>query len=136
MDPGFVACIEEGQEISMVDYIQARARKMETWDVMRPTFETYQLMLTPTVSVTALPVGHLNPQDWPQHAWNWTGWASFSYPFNFTGQPAATVPAGFAPSGLPVGLQIVGRRFADLMVLQAAAAYEEARPWASRRPRP
>ena len=67
--------------------------------------------------------------------WNWIGWASFSYPFNFTGQPAATVPAGFAPSGLPVGLQIVGRRFADLTVLQAAAAYEEARPWASRRPR-
>jgi aspartyl-tRNA(Asn)/glutamyl-tRNA(Gln) amidotransferase subunit A len=135
MDPGLVACIEEGREVSMVDYIQARARKMEVWDVMRPTFETYHLMLTPTVSVTALPVGHLNPQHWPQHAWNWIGWASFSYPFNFTGQPAATVPAGFAPSGLPVGLQIVGRRFADLMVLQAAAAYEEARPWASRRPR-
>jgi hypothetical protein len=55
-------------------------------------------------------------------------------PFNFTGQPAASVPVGFTPAGLPVGLQIVGRRFADLTVLQASAAYEAARPWASRRP--
>jgi aspartyl-tRNA(Asn)/glutamyl-tRNA(Gln) amidotransferase subunit A len=61
-------------------------------------------------------------------------WASFTYPFNFTGQPAATVPAGFTATGLPVGLQIVGRRFADLTVLQASAAFEAARPWAQRRP--
>jgi aspartyl-tRNA(Asn)/glutamyl-tRNA(Gln) amidotransferase subunit A len=61
-------------------------------------------------------------------------WASFSYPFNFTGQPAASVPSGFTAAGLPIGLQIVGRRFADLTVLQASAAFEEARPWAGRRP--
>jgi Asp-tRNA(Asn)/Glu-tRNA(Gln) amidotransferase A subunit family amidase len=54
--------------------------------------------------------------------------------FNLTGPPAATVPVGFTPAGLPVGLQIVGRRFADLTVLQASAAYEAARPWAGRRP--
>jgi aspartyl-tRNA(Asn)/glutamyl-tRNA(Gln) amidotransferase subunit A len=135
MDPGLVACIAEGLTLSVVDYIQARARKMETWDTMRQTFETYDLMVTPTVSVTPLPVGRLNPEHWPQHPWNWTGWAGFSYPFNFAGLPAATVPAGFSASGLPVGLQIVGRRFADLTVLQAAAAFEEARPWAVHRPR-
>jgi aspartyl-tRNA(Asn)/glutamyl-tRNA(Gln) amidotransferase subunit A len=61
-------------------------------------------------------------------------WAAFSYPFNFTGQLAASAPAGFTPSGLPVGLQIVGRRLADLTVLQASAAFEEARPWAAKRP--
>jgi aspartyl-tRNA(Asn)/glutamyl-tRNA(Gln) amidotransferase subunit A len=134
MDPGLVTCIEEGLSLSVVDYIQARARKMEAWDAMRGTFEAYHLMVMPTVSVTALPVGRINPAHWPQHPWNWIGWAGFSYPFNFTGQPAATVPAGFSTSGLPVGLQIVGRRFADLTVLQAAAAYEQARPWAQHRP--
>ncbi|MCH7479385.1 MAG: amidase, partial [SAR324 cluster bacterium] len=56
------------------------------------------------------------------------------YPFNLTHLPAATVPAGFSAEGLPVGLQIVGRRHADLTVLQAAAAFEEARPWADKRP--
>jgi aspartyl-tRNA(Asn)/glutamyl-tRNA(Gln) amidotransferase subunit A len=134
MDPGLVACIEDGQRYSMVDYVEARGEKLAYWDSVRPFFEKFDLLLTPTLSVAAFPVGRLNPEHWPQHAWDWIGWASFSYPFNFTGQPAATVPAGFTPAGLPVGLQIVGRRFADLTVLQASAAFEAARPWAQRRP--
>ncbi|MBI3105126.1 MAG: hypothetical protein HYY95_06060 [Candidatus Rokubacteria bacterium] len=101
---------------------------------VRPLFETYSLLLTPSVSVAAFPVGRINPEHYPQHPWDWLGWASFSYPLNFTGQPAASVPAGFTPSGMPVGLQIVGRRFADLTVLQASAAFEQARPWARKRP--
>jgi aspartyl-tRNA(Asn)/glutamyl-tRNA(Gln) amidotransferase subunit A len=134
MDPGLVACIEHGQRYSVVEYIEARGRKMAYWDTVRPLFEKYHLLLTPTLSVAAFPVGRLNPADWPQHVWDWIDWASFSYPFNFTGQPAASVPAGFTPAGLPVGLQIVGRRCADLAVLQASAAFEKARPWAARRP--
>ncbi len=132
MDPGLVACIEAGLSYSVVDYIEARGRKLAYWDSVRPLFEKYSLLLTPTLSVAAFPVGRLNPEHWPQHAWDWIDWASFSYPFNFTGQPAASVPAGFTPGGLPVGLQIVGRRFADLSVLQASAAFEAARPWAGR----
>src|SRR5438132_425233 len=134
MDPGLVACIEEGMRYSMVDYVEARAKKLAYWDTVRPLFEKYDLLLTPTLSVAAFPVGRLNPEHWSQHVWDWIRWASFSYPFNFTGQPAASVPAGFTPAGLPVGLQIVGRRFADLTVLQASAAFEAARPWAQRRP--
>jgi aspartyl-tRNA(Asn)/glutamyl-tRNA(Gln) amidotransferase subunit A len=134
MDPGLVACIEDGLRYSLVDYVDMRGRKLAHWDSVRPLFERFDLLLTPSVSVAALPVGRLNPEHWPQHAWDWLPWASFSYPFNFTGQPAASVPAGFTPDGLPVGLQIVGRRFADLTVLQASAAFEQARPWAARRP--
>jgi aspartyl-tRNA(Asn)/glutamyl-tRNA(Gln) amidotransferase subunit A len=134
MDPGLVACIEDGLRYSIVDYIEARGRKLAYWDTVRPLFERYHLLLTPTLSVAAFPVGRLNPEHWPQHRWDWIDWASFSYPFNFTGQPAATVPAGFTEAGLPVGLQIVGRRFDDLTVLQASAAFEQARPWAARRP--
>ncbi|MEE8372765.1 MAG: amidase family protein, partial [Dehalococcoidia bacterium] len=55
-------------------------------------------------------------------------------PFNLTGQPAASVPAGWTDDGLPVGLQIVGRRYDEVTVLRAAAAFEEACPWAGRRP--
>src|SRR2546426_4472722 len=134
MDPGLVACIEDGLRVSLVDYIQMRDRKLAYWDSVRPLFETHALLLTPSVSVPAFEVGRLNPAHFPQHAWDWFPWASFSYPFNFTGQPAATVPAGFTASGMPVGLQIVGRRFDDLTVLQASAAFETARPWAERRP--
>ena len=62
------------------------------------------------------------------------GWMPFTYPFNLTGQPAVSVPAGWTEDGLPVGLQIVGRRHADRTVLAAAAAYEAACPWRDRRP--
>ena len=134
MDPGLVACIEDGLRVSLVDYVQMRDRKLAYWDSVRPLFKTHAILLTPSVSVPAFEVGRLNPAHFPQHAWDWFAWASFSYPFNFTGQPAATVPAGFTASGMPVGLQIVGRRFDDLMVLQASAAFETARPWAERRP--
>jgi aspartyl-tRNA(Asn)/glutamyl-tRNA(Gln) amidotransferase subunit A len=134
MDPGLVACIEDGLRFSVVEYIEMRGRKLAYWDSVRPLFEQYELLLTPSLSVAAFPVGRLNPEHFPQHAWDWLGWASFSYPFNFTGQPAASVPVGFTRAGLPVGLQIVGRRFADLTVLQASAALEKARPWAHHRP--
>jgi aspartyl-tRNA(Asn)/glutamyl-tRNA(Gln) amidotransferase subunit A len=134
MDPGLVACIEAGLRYSLTDYIEARGQKLAYCDSVRPLFERFDLLLTPSLSVAAFPVGRLNPADWPQHAWDWIDWASFSYPFNFTGQPAASIPAGFTRAGLPVGLQIAGRRLADLTVLQASAAYEKARPWAQHRP--
>jgi aspartyl-tRNA(Asn)/glutamyl-tRNA(Gln) amidotransferase subunit A len=63
------------------------------------------------------------------------GWHPFTFPFNLTQQPAATVPCGFTDDGLPLGLQIVGRKFEDLLVMQASAAFEQARPWATKRPR-
>jgi aspartyl-tRNA(Asn)/glutamyl-tRNA(Gln) amidotransferase subunit A len=61
-------------------------------------------------------------------------WTPFTFPFNLTGQPAASVPCGFTTRGLPIGLQIVGRRFDDVSVLRASAAFERARPWAAARP--
>jgi aspartyl-tRNA(Asn)/glutamyl-tRNA(Gln) amidotransferase subunit A len=134
MDPGLVAAIEDGLRYSAAQYVEMRARKFAHSDSVRALFDTYDLLLTPTVSVTAFEVGRLNPTHFPQHAWDWFPWASFSYPFNFTGQPAASVPAGFTPAGMPVGLQVVGRRCADLTVLQASAAFEQARPWQGRRP--
>lgn len=134
MDPGLVACIEDGARLSLLDYLELRARKNAYWDTVRPLFEDYDFLLTPTLSVAAFEVGRLNPAHWPQHRWDWIGWAAFCYPFNFTQQPAASCPAGFTAAGLPVGLQIVGRRYDDLGVLQASAAFEQVRPWARRRP--
>ena len=134
MDPGLVACMEAATRWSARDYVAMRGRKIGYWDSVRPLFERHDLLLTPTTSVAAFEVGRLNPEGWPQHEWDWFPWASFSYPFNFTGQPAVTVPAGFTPGGLPVGVQIVGRRLDEVTVLQAAAAFERVRPWADRRP--
>jgi aspartyl-tRNA(Asn)/glutamyl-tRNA(Gln) amidotransferase subunit A len=59
----------------------------------------------------------------------WARWTPFTYPFNITGNPAASLPCGFSPSGLPIGLQVIGRRFADAQVLQFCAAVEAIAPW-------
>jgi aspartyl-tRNA(Asn)/glutamyl-tRNA(Gln) amidotransferase subunit A len=134
MDPGLVACIRAGMGRTMQEYLDMRARKLAHVEQVHRFFEEWDLLLTPAVSVAAFAADRLQPAHWPQHPWDWIMWAEFSYPFNFSGNPAASVPCGFTDEGLPVGLQVVGRRFADLTVLQAAAAFERARPWADKRP--
>jgi aspartyl-tRNA(Asn)/glutamyl-tRNA(Gln) amidotransferase subunit A len=61
-------------------------------------------------------------------------WTPFTYPFNLTQQPAASVPCGFTSGGLPIGLQLVGAKYADDVVLRAAHAYQVAHPLTDRRP--
>jgi aspartyl-tRNA(Asn)/glutamyl-tRNA(Gln) amidotransferase subunit A len=134
MDPGLVALIRDGLPITVREYNLMRTRKFAYCRAIHEFFEEWDFLLTPAVSVAAFPAERLQPADWPQHEWNWMSWAQFSYPFNLSGNPAASAPAGFTPSGLPVGLQIVGKRFDDLGVLQASAAFERARPWADKRP--
>ncbi|MBT6273353.1 MAG: amidase, partial [Chromatiales bacterium] len=111
-----------------------RAEKHAYIEEIHQFFEQWDLLLTPAASVAAFPADQLMPDHWPSHPWDWLSWAEFSYPFNFSLNPAASVPAGFTPSGLPVGLQVVGRRFDDLNVLRASAAFEAARPWAHLKP--
>jgi aspartyl-tRNA(Asn)/glutamyl-tRNA(Gln) amidotransferase subunit A len=134
MDPGLVACIEAAHDYRVSHYQRMRERKLGYIAAVHRWFEDWDLLLTPAVSVAAFPAERLMPQDWPQHEWDWISWAEFSYPFDLTWNPAASVPCGFTAEGLPVGLQIVGRRGDDLGVLQAAAAFEKIAPWADRRP--
>ena len=134
MDPGLVACIRDAGDHSAADYLDVRGRKLAYTEEIHRFFDDWDLLLTPAVSVAAFPAERLQPEHWPQHPWDWLSWAEFSYPFNMSGNPAAVAPAGFTTDGLPVGLQIVGRRLEDLTVLQASAAYEAARPWAEYRP--
>ncbi len=134
MDPGLVACIRDAENIRVDEYQAARDRKMRYVADINRWFENWDFLLTPSVSVTAFPAEKLMPDHWPPHSWDWVSWAEFSYPFNMSWNPAASVPCGFTASGLPVGLQIVGRRFDDLGVLQASAAFEMIQPWADKRP--
>ncbi|MCK4962672.1 MAG: hypothetical protein KAS19_09300, partial [Anaerolineales bacterium] len=100
--------------------------------IMRDFFEKYDLLLTPTTAVTAPPVGKRGRgrgrgfMDWD--------FIPFTSVFNLTGNPAASVPCGFSAEGLPIGLQIIGRFGDEVTVLQASAAFEEARPWADKYP--
>ena len=134
MDPGLVACIKAAENVSVADYQAARERKMPYIANIHRFFEDWDFLLTPSVSVAAFPAEKLMPDHWPHHDWDWCSWAEFSYPFNMSWNPAANVPCGFTADGLPVGLQIVGKRFDDLGVLQASAAFEAVQPWAQKRP--
>jgi aspartyl-tRNA(Asn)/glutamyl-tRNA(Gln) amidotransferase subunit A len=89
--------------------------------------------LTPALAVPAFEVGHVKPPPADDEA-NWTRWTPFTYPFNLSQQPAASVPCGFTRDGLPVGLQIVGPMHREDLVLRAARAYEAAQPTNHKRP--
>jgi aspartyl-tRNA(Asn)/glutamyl-tRNA(Gln) amidotransferase subunit A len=134
LDPGLVRLTEIGLKASATDYVRAVSQCHVLWEILQPFFGKYDLLLTPTLPLPPFPVGI----DWPRevagqkvHPLNYLG---FTYPFNLTGQPAASLPCAWTSDGLPIGLQIVGRRFDDLTVLKAAAAFEEARPWKSKWP--
>jgi aspartyl-tRNA(Asn)/glutamyl-tRNA(Gln) amidotransferase subunit A len=92
------------------------------------------LLLTPTLPVTAFTAGLDEPEGWQRSTLAPLDWTPFTFPFNLTGQPAATVPCGVDRNGLPVGLQIVGRWRDDGTVLRAATAIESAMPWRDLRP--
>jgi aspartyl-tRNA(Asn)/glutamyl-tRNA(Gln) amidotransferase subunit A len=102
----------------------------QSWRFMR----VYDLLLTPTIAVAAFKQGIQGPETIEGKKAGPFQWIAFTYQFNMTGQPAATVPAGFTKDGLPVGLQIVGRHLDDATVLRAAAAYEAAAPWKDKWP--
>jgi aspartyl-tRNA(Asn)/glutamyl-tRNA(Gln) amidotransferase subunit A len=135
IDPGLVALVDEGMQVSAAQFVRAQAARAALQDRAYAFFQRYDLLLTPSLSVAAFPVERLIPEHWPQHPWDWLRWAGFSYPFNMTWLPAATCPCGFTSDGLPVGLQIVAARFRDLRVLQAARAFELARPWSQYQPK-
>jgi len=111
---------------------RARAR-LNAW--VTGTFARYDLLLTPTMPLEAFAAEGPIPED-VEGVPLGGGVIAFTAPFNLSGNPAATVRAGFTDAGLPAGLQIVGPRHADALVLRAAQAYERARPWHDRWPSP
>ncbi len=134
LDPTLVKFVRKGGTVRARDYIKALGQVRAYWQEVRTFLERFDLLLTPTTAVAPFEAGGFAPRDIDGERVSPLGWMPFTYPFNLTGQPAASVPAGFTAEGLPVGLQVVGRRHADRMVLAACAAFEAARPWSDRRP--
>ena len=132
LDQAVVTTLSGGLDRSMVDYFGQLFARYEFREKMRQFFERYDLLLSPTLPCAAFDVGHDTPPG--QGARNIVSWVYYTYPFNLTGQPAASIPAGFTDAGLPVGLQMVAGINREVDILRAAAAFEEAAPWADRRP--
>jgi len=134
IEPGLYQIIETALKNPPTKYVQAWFDRLAWWQHPRALFETYDLLLTPTIACPPFRVGLDNPTEIAGKQVEAYAWIPFTYPFNMTGQPASSVPCGFTKDGLPIGLQIVGRRFDDVTVLRASAAFERARPWAQHRP--
>jgi aspartyl-tRNA(Asn)/glutamyl-tRNA(Gln) amidotransferase subunit A len=135
MDPDLVRLLKLKDKLRPYDYAEAVTKRAALWDVTRKFFDRYDLLLMPTTAFPPFAAGRGAPEGMaPDALLPFPDWLGFTYPWNLTGQPAATVPCGFTRDGVPVGLQIVGRRFDDATVLKAAAAFEQARPWADRKP--
>jgi len=133
IDPGLKNAVEQGSKISLPDYLDATVARVELGAKMRVFHDKYDLLLTPSLSVTAFKAGQLAP-DMSAAESAWVDWTPFSYPFNLTQQPACSVPCGLSSDGLPIGLQIVGPMHRDDIVLAAAAAFEQVSPVRDARP--
>ena len=127
MDPGLVAEIEASRGADLFEHLDAQMARSALARRMTAFHQTYDLLITPTLCVPPFAVDRDAPDGHEQRSWY-----GLTFPFNLTRQPAASVPCGMNADGLPIGLQIVGPPHRDLIVLQAAFAFETARPWRNR----
>ncbi|MCC7273622.1 MAG: amidase [Alphaproteobacteria bacterium] len=127
MDPGLREIAAEGTKIGLLDYMAAMGEREAMGQRMNQFFGTYRVLLTPTLPLPAFEAGEEVPKGSGMR--RWFEWTPFSFPFNLTRHPAATIPCGTTRAGLPAGLQIVGASFDEASVLRASRAYEETRPF-------
>jgi amidase/aspartyl-tRNA(Asn)/glutamyl-tRNA(Gln) amidotransferase subunit A len=128
VDPVVRSFWERGRALSAAEYIGTLARMHNASRAVVRELSPYDALLTPTLTRPPMRLGTLfaDPEKYGDDLF---GWVAFTFPFNATGQPAISVPNGFTPAGLPIGLQIVGRPADEAGIIALAAAFEEARPW-------
>src|SRR3984957_13236254 len=133
IDPVVREMYELGRKVSGADYVNLVATMHNIARTIVERLEPYDALLTPTMTRPAMRNGSFpsTPERYLDELWTWI---AFEYPFNATGQPAITIPAGFTSAGLPIGLQIVGRPNGEFELLALAATFETARPWRDLRP--
>jgi len=129
MGKTLVSSLDRAKSFSIEDHIEAQKVRTELNQILGDLFERFDLLLTPTMPTEAFAAKGPPPAEIDGHPIPLLGAVAFTYPFNLSGHPAATVPAGLTKNGLPAGLQIIGPRQRDDLVLQASYSYEQMRPW-------
>jgi aspartyl-tRNA(Asn)/glutamyl-tRNA(Gln) amidotransferase subunit A len=123
MDPGLVAACRQGESVSQAQLIDALGKRAVLGAAMRQFFDRYDLLLSPTMPI---PAAYADPRDDGEpNPNNYRDWLTYTWAFNLTRNPSASIPCGFA-DGLPLGLMVTGPLYDDLAVLQACHAYEGA----------
>ena len=128
IDPLLARYIRQyGLEATASDYLDAMAVRMNLGVRMGAFHEKYDVLLTPTMPIAAFASGQDAPDGWPSDLW--TSWTPYTYPFNMTQQPALSVPCGLTTDRRPIGLQLVGARHADGLLLRVGDAYQQLTDW-------
>ncbi len=126
VEPAMLELAEPGFTLSALDYRRLEREREKLGRQMNNLHATYDLLITPQMPITAFQAGYEVPPGGKRQRW-WE-WSPFTYPFNLTQQPTATLPCGFV-DGLPIAMQLVGAKFSDAKVLRAARAYESKNPF-------
>ena len=129
LDPAVANVLDGALEATVADYYGKIFARYALREEVRRFLERYDLLLTPTLPVPAFGAVVNVPPELPDR--NVVSWVYYTYPFNLTGNPAASIACGFTADGLPVGLQVVAKANRETDLLRLSAAFEAARPWAN-----
>jgi len=129
MGKTLVQSLDLAKGVSLREEIEAQKIRTALNRLLWDLFENYDLLLTPTMPTEAFSAGGPPPAEVDGHPISLLGAVAFTYPFNLSGHPAASVPTGLTKNGLPAGLQIIGPRHREDLVLQMAHAFEQSKPW-------
>lgn len=133
---GFRNLVKHSKKYELSDYLNAMKHRALFSQVVHKFFDNVDILLMPTVpeepfdATLEAPAGMKGKSE----ALPWTAWTPFTYPFNLSGNPSASIPCGFSPSGMPVGMQVIGRRFEDATVLAFCRELEKAFSWTDTTP--
>lgn len=124
---------EVGDSIAKKVFKEEIAKRLESCfnfcEEISELFSKYDILITPTVAIPAFELGMMFPPEINGKGVGPTSWMPFTFPFNLTDNPAATIPCGWSKDGLPIGMQIIGPKFDELTVLQVSKTFEEIAPW-------
>jgi amidase len=135
VNPLVTGNIEQGLKYSIRDVAKALRHRSQLWENVRRFFDTYDFLVTLTVPIPPFPAEMKYPTEIAGKPMeSYVDWAALTFSVTMVGLPAVSVPCGWTEKGLPVGIQIVGRRHGEAALLRAAAAYEMAASWADKRP--
>ncbi|MFX0038681.1 MAG: amidase [Promethearchaeota archaeon] len=135
IDPELIKMVDAGFGYTSFDVMRAMSQRTKLYETFYEYFKNYDILITPTIAIPPFELGIMYPPKINGKNVSPTAWMPFTFPFNFTGHPASSIPCGWTNEGLPIGMQIVGNRFNDLLVLQVSQAFEEIAPWQEKRPK-
>ena len=135
LDQELVQLAQYGFELTPEDIYTAEIQREVIYDNVCNHFKEYDILITPTMACPAFELGVSSPSKIEGKEVIIGAYSPYTHPFNMTGHPAASIPCGWSKDGLPIGMQIVGKRFDELTVLQVSKAFEDISPWQDKKPK-